>query len=111
MIAFKLFLITFIVVNIIDISTIIYSLQTLVAKILDVKNPLNIHLPLISCSYCVSWWMSIIYLILHNSLCLEYIALSIFFSAMTIVIRDAMLTLIELFKNILNIPNEIIDKN
>lgn len=83
----KLFLITFIVVNIIDISGIITSIKKLIGKLIH-KNYMYINLPLIQCSYCCNWWLSLIYLYINNSITIPYIALVLIFSYITPYIQD-----------------------
>lgn len=93
--------IAIIVVCIVDLSGIIQSIQKLFAKFLSAKDFNNIKLPLISCSLCVTWWTSLIYIIATGNFTLTNIMLSILIATMTSVIKDLILSVKDIFTKIL----------
>lgn len=98
----KLFLITFIVVSIVDISGIIQSLQKGLARLFNVKW-YQINLPLISCSYCMNWWLSLLYIYIHNCFTIPYIALILLLSGLTPIFKELFYTISDLLLKILNL--------
>ena len=60
-----LFEITVIVVIIVDISGFVDSIKSFVGKVLHIN---NVSLKPLDCSFCVSWWLSLGYLLITNEL-------------------------------------------
>lgn len=107
MIICKLFLISLILVIIIDLSGIIDSIKFLIGKILKIRNYHNIQLKPFSCSFCMTWWVGLIYLCIIGSLNLYNIALVLLFAYGSDNIKDLLI----LGKDILiKITNKIYEK-
>lgn len=101
MLYINLFLITFIVVNIIDISGVISSIKHQLSRYFNVDDT-RIHLPLFECSYCLNWWLSLIYIIANHNFQLQYIAFILLMSSMTGVIADSQMIIINKIQNLIN---------
>lgn len=65
-----LILIQIIIVNLVDISGGMDSLKRYIARMLGVK---QVSLMPFECSYCLTWWIGLIYLFC-NGITLEYVA-------------------------------------
>lgn len=94
-----LFLITIIIVYIIDLSGFIEELEKILSKWLNIKA--QIPKP-ISCSLCMTWWTGLIYLIIFHKFTLIWICcvallsfLTPFFYNALLLIRDILNTLID----------------
>lgn len=103
-----LVLIQFIIVNIIDVSDLIYELERMIGKYLSIKN-VRIPKPF-SCSYCMNFWVSIIYLLCIGNLTLPYIAVVLTLSALTTVTRDVMWLISDICTTIITLLNKLITK-
>lgn len=90
----KLFEITVIVVIIVDISGFVDSIKVFIGKLLNIT---NVRLKPLDCSFCVTFWMSMGYLIYTNELSLTTLMVSLLMSVMTPTIQD----LIYLIRDIL----------
>ena len=90
----KLFEITVIVVIIVDISGFIDSIKSFVGKVLHIN---NVNLKPLDCSLCMTFWVSMAYLIYANELSITTLMFSLLISVMTPVIQD----LIYLIRDIL----------
>ena len=101
MLYIDLFLITFIVVNIVDISGVISSFKRPLSRYLKVDDT-RIHFPLFECSYCLNWWFSLIYIIADNNFKLQYIAFILLMSSLTGIIADFQMILINKFQKLIN---------
>ena len=89
-----LFEITIIVVIIVDISGFIDSIKSFVGKVLHIN---NVKLKPFECSLCMTFWVSMAYLIYANELSITTLMFSLLISVMTPVIQD----LIYLIRDIL----------
>lgn len=98
----NLFLITFITVNIIDISGITNHIEEAIQRWLKLPNIPHIHL--MECSYCVNWWLSLLYLIITNNFTLEYVSFVLLLSLLTPVINDLILNVKDLLVMLVNLP-------
>ena len=85
MIYLKLFEITVIVVIVIDISGFIDSIKTLIGKVLHIN---NVSLKPLDCSFCLNFWVSLIYLLITNELSITAVMVTLLLSTMTPVIGD-----------------------
>ena len=94
MIYLKLFELTVIVVIVVDISGFIDSIKNLVGKVLGIN---NVKLKPFECSLCMTFWVSMAYLIYANELSITTLMFSLLISVMTPVIQD----LIYLIRDIL----------
>jgi len=92
MIYLNLLYITVITVIIIDISGFIPNIEQYIAKWLKVK---NVHMHLIECSFCINWWLSLLYIIFTNNFTLSNIAYILFLSTLTPVIYSIIITIRE----------------
>ena len=81
-----LFEITVIVVIIVDISGFIDSVKTLIGKVLGIN---NVKLKPFDCSFCVNWWVSLIYLLITNELTITTVMVTLLLSTITPIIKDA----------------------
>lgn len=82
MIYFQLFLITFIVVNIVDVSDIQQSFQKYARRFF--RKPVTISL----CSYCINWWLGLLFLVIVSELSLFNIAFVLLLSFCTDIIKE-----------------------
>ena len=90
----KLIELTVIVVIIVDISGFIDSIKAFVGKVLGIN---NVKLKPFDCSLCMTFWVSMAYLIYANELSITTLMFSLLISVMTPVIQD----LIYLIRDIL----------
>ena len=81
-----LFEITVIVVIIVDISGYIDSIKSFVGKVLGIN---NVKLKPLDCSLCMTFWVSMAYLIYANELSITTLMFSLLLSTMTPIIKDA----------------------
>ena len=86
MIYLKLFELTVIVVIIIDISGFIDSIKAFVGKVLGIN---NVNLKPLDCSFCMNFWVSLIYLVITNELSITAVMVTLLLSTMTPIIKDA----------------------
>lgn len=84
-------LITIINVIVIDISGFIDSIKEGLKKWLNIKG--EIHLKPFDCSFCMTFWIGIIYLLIQHTFTLPYIALVLFSAYMTTTIYNILITL------------------
>ena len=89
-----LFEITVIVVIIVDISGFVDSVKTLIGKVLGIN---NVKLKPLDCSLCMTFWVSMVYLLITNELSITAVMVTLLLSTMTPVIGD----LIYLIRDIL----------
>lgn len=101
----KLFEITVIVVIIVDISGFIDSIKTLIGKILHIN---NVSIKLIECSFCVNWWLSLLYLYITNNLTLSTILFALLCSTLTPIIKDSVFLIRDIFGKIILKINDLI---
>ena len=93
-----LFEITVIVVIIVDISGFVDSVKTLIGKVLHIN---NVSLKPFDCSFCMNFWLSLIYLLITNELSITAVMVTLLLSAMTPVIKDAIYLIRDIFGFIL----------
>lgn len=102
----NLLLITLITVIIVDISGFPNSIKTGLSKWLN-KNKSIISIKPFDCSFCMNFWISLIYLIIHKDVTINNIALVLVLSTLTPTMKD----LINLTKDIMTkFINTIYDK-
>lgn len=80
-----LFEITVIVVIIVDISGFVDSIKVFIGKVLGIN---NVSLKPFDCSLCMTFWVSMCYLIYTNELNLTTVMVTLLLSVMTPVISD-----------------------
>lgn len=83
----NLILIQIIVVIIIDISGVVEHVEGLIARMLSLKK-VSIHL--IECSFCVSHWIGLFYLLVTGSLSLKSYCFVLILSFFTTVTKELM---------------------
>lgn len=106
MIYFKLIEIAVIVVIIIDISGFIDSIKEFIGKMLNIA---NVRLKPLDCSFCVNWWLSLLYLIYTNELSLTTVMFALIMSVMTTVISDLIYLIRDLIANLINKISNLIN--
>ena len=82
-----LILIQIICVNIVDISGVVSHIENAIARMLSLKR-VSIHL--IECSYCVTHWCCVIYLLFNGALSLKYYAIVLVLCFLTSITKDLM---------------------
>ena len=94
-----LFEITVIVVIIVDISGFIDSIKTLIGKVLGIN---NVKLKPLDCSLCMTFWVSMAYLIYANELSITTLMVTLLLSTMTPIIKDAIYLVRDLIGKIIS---------
>jgi len=85
MVITNLILIAIIIVNLIDLSGFIYELETMLGKWLGIKA----HIPKpFSCSYCMTHWVGLIYLIASGNITLTNYAILLVICFLTPELND-----------------------
>jgi len=79
---FNLIAISFIMGFITDIARAPESLEEFIGKWLDLK---NVHIKILECSLCQTWWLGLLFLIISNQLNIINIALIAIVSGFTFV--------------------------
>ena len=96
----NLLLLTVLIVYIIDLSGIITQIEWWLQKWLKV-NKVTIPKPF-SCSFCLSWWLGLIYLITINHITLTMICYVAMLSFLTPIINDIIILIRHLLKKIID---------
>ena len=94
-----LFEITVIVVIIVDISGFVDSVKTLIGKVLGIN---NVKLKPLDCSFCLNFWVSLIYLLITNELSITAVMVTLLLSTMTPIIKDAIYLIRDLIGKIIS---------
>ena len=94
-----LFEITVIVVIIVDISGFIDSIKSFVGKVLHIN---NVKLKPLDCSFCMNFWVSMVYLVIANELSITAVMVALLLSTMTPIIKDAIYLMRDLIGKIIN---------
>ena len=106
MIYLKLIEIAVIVVIIIDISGFIDSIKEFIGRLLNIA---NVRLKPLSCSFCMTFWVSMCYLIYANELSLTTLMFSLLMSVMTPTISDLIYLIRDLIGNLINKISNLIN--
>lgn len=106
MVFLKLIEITVIVVIIIDISGIVDSIKEFIGKALDIS---NVRLKPLECSFCMNWWLSLLYIYITNNLTLSTILFALLMSTLTPVISDLIYLIRDLISTIINKISNLIN--
>lgn len=80
-----LILIQIICVNIVDISGVVSHIENAIARMLSLK---KVSVYLLNCSYCVTHWCCVIYLIFNGALSLQAYAIVLVLCFLTSVTKD-----------------------
>ena len=94
-----LFEISIIVVIIVDISGFIDSIKAFVGKVLGIN---NVNLKPLDCSFCLNFWVSLIYLAITNQLSITAVMVALLLSTMTPVIQDLIYLIRDLLGKIIS---------
>lgn len=94
-----LFEISIIVVIIVDISGFIDSIKTLIGKVLGIN---NVKLKPFDCSFCVNWWVSLVYLLITNELTITAVMVTLLLSTLTPIIKDSIYLIRDLIGKAIN---------
>ena len=94
-----LFEITVIVVIIVDISGFIDSIKAFVGKVLGIN---NVSLKPLDCSFCMNFWVSMVYLVIANELSITAVMVALLLSTMTPIIKDVIYLIRDLIGKIIN---------
>ena len=82
-----LILIQIICVNIVDISGVVSHIENAIAKALSLK---RVSIYLLNCSYCVTHWCCVIYLLFNGALSLNTYAIVLVLCFFTSITKDLM---------------------
>lgn len=99
-----LILIQIIVVIIIDISGVVEHIEGLIARMLSLKK-VKIHL--IECSFCVSHWIGLFYLLLTGALSLNTYAIVLVLCFLTSVTKELLWTVRDFFIYLIRLVNRL----
>ena len=80
-----LILIQIICVNIVDISGVVSHIENSIAKALSLK---RVSIYLLNCSYCVTHWCCVIYLLFNGALSLKTYAIVLVLCFLTSITKD-----------------------
>ena len=95
----NILLIAIITVIVIDLSGFIQSLESGLSKWLNIPNA---HIPRpFNCSFCSTWWLSLIYVIIIGKLTILNIAVILLMSYMTPIIKDILIFLKDISSQII----------
>lgn len=95
----SLFYITFIVVNLVDISGVVQNFENWLARWLHCK---EIHIKVIECSYCLNHHLSLLYLLITMQFSLKVYCFVFIMSVMTEPLKWFILNIKDLIQNIIN---------
>ena len=100
----NILLIAIIAVFIIDLSGAINNLvKPIVRKILHLSPNADIHLPLIGCSLCVTFWVGLIYLLAAKAFALPGIVAVCIVSFLTPIISDTLILCKDLLTKLIDL--------
>ena len=80
-----LILIQVICVNIVDISGVVSHIENAIARVLSLK---RVSVYLLNCSYCVTHWCCVIYLLFNGALSLKTYAIVLVLCFLTSITKD-----------------------
>ena len=105
MVILNLFIISVIWVLILDLCGFARTIDKLIYKIFYPNRPFreDAHFKPWSCSLCMCWWTSLIYLIVIHSLTLPNIAILLLFAWLTTTERDILIFVKDLITKLLDI--------
>lgn len=106
MVFLKLIEITVIVVIIIDISGFIDSIKEFIGRLLNIS---NVRLKPLDCSFCLNFWVSMVYLLITNELSITAVMVTLLLSVMTPVIQDLIYVIRDLISTIINKISNVIN--
>ena len=112
MVILNLFLITFIIVFIVDVSGAVDSLKSGIKWVITKgkMSNYNYRLKPFDCSTCQTFWIGLIYLLCTSNFTIPYIACVCLLSASTGLIKDFWFLCEDIIKTIIHIFYKLIDK-
>ena len=99
-----LILIQIICVNIVDISGVVSHIENAIARMLSLKR-VSIHL--IECSYCVTHWCCVIYLLFNGALSLKTYTIVLVLCFLTSITKEVLWTVRDLFIYLIRLVNRL----
>lgn len=99
-----LLLIQIICVNIVDISGVVSHIENAIARALKLKS-VSIHL--IECSYCVTHWCCVLYLLFTGSLSLQTYTIVLVLCFFTTLTKDLLWTVRDFFVYLIKLVNRL----
>ena len=96
-----------IMVFITDISGVITHIESNIARWLEMK---TVHIKLLECSLCQSWWLGLIYLLFTGSLTIVNIAIVALIAYSTTIIKEIYYIISDIITWILSIIQKILSK-
>lgn len=99
-----LILIQIICVNIVDISGVVSHIENAIARALKLKS-VSIHL--IECSYCVTHWCCVLYLLFTGALSLQTYTIVLVLCFLTSVTKEVLWTVRDFFIYIIRLVNRL----
>lgn len=99
-----LILIQIICVNIVDISGVVSHIENAIARMLSLK---RVSIYLLNCSYCVTHWCCVIYLLFNGALSLKTYAIVLVLCFLTSVTKDLLWTVRDLFIYLIRLVNRL----
>lgn len=104
MVILNIFIISIIWVLILDLCGFARTIDKTLYKIFYPGKPFreDAHFKPWSCSLCMTWWSSLIYLIVANAFTLPYIALSLLFAWLTTIEKDVFIFIKDLITKLID---------
>lgn len=99
-----LILIQIIVVNIVDISGVVSHIENAIARMLSLK---RVSIYLLNCSYCVTHWCCVIYLLFNGALSLKTYAIVLVLCFLTSVTKELLWTVRDFFIYLIRLVNRL----
>lgn len=102
----QLFCIQLIICIVTDMSDFWTNVESLISKWLKVK---SVHIKILECSFCQTFWCSLLYLLVTNNVTLYYIAIVLLMAYMNPVLVDICMTIRDTASTIINYINNKIN--
>ena len=99
-----LILIQIICVKIVDISGVVSHIENAIARMLSLK---RVSIYLLNCSYCVTHWCCVIYLLFNGALSLKTYAIVLVLCFLTSVTKEVLWTVRDFFIYIIRLVNRL----
>ena len=99
-----LLLIQIICVNIVDISGVVSHIENAIARMLSLK---RVSVYLLNCSYCVTHWCCVIYLLFNGALSLKTYAIVLVLCFLTSVTKEVLWTVRDFFIYLIRLVNRL----
>lgn len=100
----NLILIQIICVNIIDISGVVSHIENAIARALKLK---SVRIHLIECSYCVTHWCCVIYLLFNGALSLKTYTIVLVLCFLTSITKDLLWTVRDFLIYLIRLVNRL----